>query len=95
MTMRQRMNIWMSLGFLGIGTVYGADGPANPPNAALKTTVQSCGTCHGVDGTAYRPRFLIWRRKPRPTSRRNSRRLRSKRALILMRKPTCGAWHRN
>ena len=57
MTMRQQLIIWMGLGFYGIGTVYGADVPANAPNAALKNTLQTCGTCHGTDGRSISPTF--------------------------------------
>jgi len=39
------------------GTVSAADTAATPPSAALKATVQTCGTCHGVNGRSISPTF--------------------------------------
>ena len=46
--------------FLG-GNAYGADEPADTSTdaqkAALRKTVETCGTCHGVDGRSVSPTF--------------------------------------
>ncbi len=41
----------------GLGSVNAADIEATPPSAALKATVQTCGTCHGVNGRSISPTF--------------------------------------
>jgi len=41
----------------GLGSVNAADTEPTPPSAALKATVQTCGTCHGVNGRSISPTY--------------------------------------
>lgn len=79
-----------------IGMAHGADvtdvTPA--PNPALHKTIETCGTCHGVNGRSVSPLFPIWQPRRHLISKRSYTRLRIKQEPIRMRKPTCGAWHR-
>jgi cytochrome c553 len=47
----------MSLGGIARGADAAADAPTDAQKAALRKTVETCGTCHGVNGRSVSPTF--------------------------------------
>ena len=85
----------MSFG-IARGADTAADVPADAQKAALRKTVETCGTCHGVNGRSVSPDISEPGGTAGTLHRTAIEGLQGPIAEpIPMPKPTCGAWRRS